>query len=287
MNFHKVTLEDLDWIRRVMAETNHKSCEESFANLYTWGNEFGMEVAEVEGTLVCKLGHRYSIPIGKNREVAICKVIDLYETDHIEMFGIETEDFAFLEQHFNHIRAFYDRRWSDYIYSREKLGDLTGKKLAAKRNHINAFMREYPDWHVEPITPENLPAVMRFHQYWASVRDQGYTLKEELLAAEIELARFFEMKLDGLVLYADGEIVGYSYGEPITDQTYCVHVEKALASVRGAYPMINREFVRAYCDGYEYINREDDSGEKGLRKAKMSYGPLMILHKYEAEMEKK
>lgn len=287
MNFHKVTLADRDWIRTAMAQTKHKSCEESFANLYIWGNDFGIEVAEVDGTLVCRLGDRYSLPIGPNRESALCKVIELYPTTHVEMFGIEGQDFPLLEQYFHHIRAVYDRRWSDYLYKREKLSELTGKKLAAKRNHINAFERDFPDWHTERITPDNLPAVMTFHQHWTEEREMDENLEEELAAAEMELREFFDMGLEGLVLYAGGEIVAYSYGEPITDQTYCVHVEKALACVRGAYPMINREFVRAYCDGYEYINREDDSGEKGLRKAKMSYGPAILLHKYEAEMEKK
>ncbi len=287
MDFHKVSLADRDWVRAVMAQTNHKSCEESFANLYTWGNEFGMEIARVEDTLVCRLGDRYSLPIGLRREQALQQVLALYPTEKVAMFGIEAEDFAFLERHFRHIRAFYDRRWSDYLYKREQLCDLTGKKLAAKRNHINAFERDYPDWYTSPITPDNLPAVMEFHRRWAEQREMDENLAEELAAAEIELGRYFEMGLEGLVLYAGGEPVAYSYGEPITDQTYCVHVEKALAEVRGAYPMINREFVRTYCDGYTYINREDDSGEKGLRKAKLSYGPAIILHKYEAEMEKK
>lgn len=287
MNFHKVTLDDLDWIRAVMAETQHQSCEESFANLYTWGNEFGMQVAQVENTLVCRLGDRYSLPIGKNREQALQKVLELYNTEHVSMFGIEHSDFPFLEQHFKHIRAAYDRRWSDYIYNRESLCDLTGQKLAAKRNHINAFERDFPDWYTAPITQENLSAVREFHRRWTSEREMDANLEEELAATEIELGNYARMGLDGLVLYAGGDIVAYSYGEPITNSTYCVHVEKALSSVRGAYPLINREFVRTYCRDYLYINREDDSGKKGLRKAKLSYAPVMILHKYEAEMEKK
>lgn len=287
MDFHKVTLADREWIRAVMAETKHKSCEESFANLYTWGNTFGIEVANVMDTLVCRLGDRYSLPIGKNRAAALQKVIELYPTEKVAMFAVENEDFSFLEQYFTHIRAFYDRRWSDYLYRREPLAELTGKKLAAKRNHINAFVRDYPDWYAAPITADNLSDVVRFHQMWAAERELDENLQDELDAAELELQQFLQMGLDGLVLYAGGDIVAYSYGEPITAQTYCVHVEKALHYVRGAYPMINREFVRAYCNGYEYINREDDSGEKGLRKAKMSYAPALIVHKYEVEMEKK
>ncbi len=287
MDFHKVTLEDRHWIRTVMAETQHQSCEESFANLYTWANQFGMEIAQVEGTLVCRLGDRFSLPIGINREQALSKVLEFYPTSKVAMFGIEQGDFPFLEQHFCHIRAEYDRRWSDYLYKQQDLAQLTGKKLAAKRNHINAFERTFPQWHTAPITQENLEAVRVFHRRWSAEREMDEYLEEELAVTKIELGNYLQMGLDGLVLYAGDEIVAYSYGEPITNRTYCVHVEKALSSVRGAYPLINREFVRTYCQGYEYVNREDDSGAKGLRKAKMSYAPVMILHKYEAEMEKK
>ena len=163
---------------------------------------------------------------------------------------------------------------------------MTGKKLAAKRNHINAFEKAYPKWHTEPITKENIGAVREFHKLWCTSREIGENLEEELDAANLLLSDYFELGLQGLALYAGGNIVAYSFGEPITEETYCVHIEKALSDVRGAYPLINREFVRTYCKDYLYVNREDDSGEAGLRKAKMSYKPYRIVHKYQAEMEK-
>ena len=286
MDFHKVSPTDQHWIRAALRGTGRKNCEECFANLYTWGNDFGMEVAEVEGCLICKIGESYSLPIGTNRDAAMGKAMELYGDGRFTLFGLEAQDFAFLEQNFRHIRGSYDRRWSDYVYLRESLENLTGKKLAAKRNHINAFEREHPDWHTEAITQENMSAVRAFHELWSNSREIDENLEEELDAAELLLNNYFELGLQGLVLYARAEIVAYSFGEPITEETYCVHVEKALSDVRGAYPLINREFVRTYCRDYKYINREDDSGEKGLRKAKMSYCPCMIVHKYEAEMEK-
>lgn len=266
--------------------TGRMNCEECFANLYTWGNTFGMEVANLEGTLLCRLENAYSLPIGTNRDAVIEEAKKLYGDGRFTLFGLEAQDFSYLEKHFGHIRGEYERRWSDYIYLRENLENLTGKKLAAKRNHINAFERENPSWHTEAITKENIPQVMEFHNKWCTQREIGENLEEELDAANLLLADYFELGLEGLVLYAGEEIVAYSFGEPITEETYCVHVEKALSSVRGAYPLINREFVRAYCKEYKYVNREDDSGEAGLRRAKMSYVPYKIVHKYQAEMEK-
>lgn len=286
MDFHPVTPADQHWIRAALQGTGRMNCEESFANLFTWGNAFGMTVAEVEGCLICKIGDSYSLPIGKNREAAMPQALDLYGEGRFTLFGLEAQDFAYLEKYFAHIRGRYERRWSDYIYLRENLENLTGKKLAAKRNHINAFEREHPDWHTEPITRENMASVRAFHELWSRSREIDENLEEELDAAELLLENYFDLGLEGLVLYAGEQIVAYSFGEPITEETYCVHVEKALPDVRGAYPLINREFVRTYCKDYKYINREDDSGESGLRKAKMSYAPYRIVHKYEAEMEK-
>ncbi|MBR5783240.1 MAG: DUF2156 domain-containing protein [Clostridia bacterium] len=287
MDFHKVTPADGGWIRSALRGSGRFNCEESLVNLFTWGNLFGMEVAELGGCLICRFEGGYSLPIGQNREAVMDQALDLYGEGTFTLFGLEAQDFSFLERYCQHVRASYERQWSDYIYSSEKLRLLTGKKLAAKRNHINAFEREHPDWHTAVITKENMPAVYRFHDTWCAAREIDQNLEEELEAARLMLDNFFALGLEGLILYAGDDIVAYAMGEPITDETYCVHVEKALSEVRGAYPLINREFARTYCENYKYINREDDSGEMGLRKAKMSYEPIRIVHKYEAEMERK
>ena len=86
----------------------------------------------------------------------------------------------------------------------------------------------------------------------------------------------------GLMLYKNGTLVAYSYGEPINRDTFCVHVEKADSEVRGAYQMINREFAREYCTDYKLINREDDAGDEGLRRAKLSYYPTQAGRKFRA-----
>ena len=97
------------------------------------------------------------------------------------------------------------------------------------------------------------------------------------------LKHFEELGFFGLALYAEGEICAFSYGERLGKQGFCVHVEKADANLRGAYPMINRELVRALPQEILWINREDDAGDEGLKKAKMSYRPIELLKKYEAE----
>ncbi len=93
------------------------------------------------------------------------------------------------------------------------------------------------------------------------------------------------MGFDGGILRVNGEIIAYSLGERMTDEVYVIHVEKAYAQINGAYAMINNQFAKHFCEGFKYINREDDMGLEGLRKAKLSYHPSLILSKYRAKLK--
>jgi hypothetical protein len=175
----------------------------------------------------------------------------------------------------------------DYIYESHKLMTLSGKKLAAKRNHINAFEAE-GEHYTEPICKDNIKKLFEFNDKWCQgfCNDRESSLYSEMCAVRLGLENFDELGFSGLVLYKNGNICGYSYGEPINADTFCVHVEKADAEVRGAYQMINREFAKAYCSEYEYINREDDAGDEGLRRAKLSYYPTQVGKKFKAVYKK-
>ena len=93
------------------------------------------------------------------------------------------------------------------------------------------------------------------------------------------LRLFEELELTGGLLRAGGKIVAFTIGEPICSDTFVVHIEKAFAEVPGAYPMINQQFAEHACAGYQYINREEDTGSEGLRKAKLSYRPVFMVEK--------
>ena len=154
-------------------------------------------------------------------------------------------------------------------------------KLAAKRNHINAFMAD-GEWHTEKILPHHCKMLVDFNKKWCDGRCQDKYLQMEICAARRGLENFESLGFLGLMLYKNGALVAYSYGEPINRDTFCVHVEKADSEVRGAYQMINREFAREYCTDYKLINREDDAGDEGLRRAKLSYYPTQAGRKFRA-----
>ena len=107
-------------------------------------------------------------------------------------------------------------------------------------------------------------------------------MENELHVNRRALRHMAELVLDGGMLYKGEELVAFSLGEPLNSNTYVVHIEKAIASIQGAYPMINQQFVLHNCQEYQYVNREDDTGDEGLRKAKLSYYPALLVEKYQA-----
>ena len=178
-----------------------------------------------------------------------------------------------------------DRDSSDYIYLQEKLSSLSGKKLHAKRNHIHRFEEEYPDWTYESITEENEEECARMAMEWCM--QNCMTEEERIEYDKIDESRLVvyairhreQLGFVGGAIRAAGKIIAITLGEPLTKDTFVVHFEKAYADIQGAYPIINREFVKHEMAEYQYVNREEDMGEEGLRKAKLSYRPEILLEK--------
>ena len=177
------------------------------------------------------------------------------------------------------------RRDCDYIYLREKLATLAGKKLHGKRNHIHRFEEAHPDWQYERINHENENECAVMAMEWC--RQNCRNEEQEIEQDKIDESRLVvyaikhraELGMIGGALRVNGKIVAITLGERLTDDTFVVHFEKAFSQMQGAYPMINREFVKHELQDYMYVNREEDLGLEGLRKAKLSYRPEILLEK--------
>lgn len=176
-----------------------------------------------------------------------------------------------------------DRDSFDYVYSVEKLSTLRGKKLHGKRNHISRFMDD-GDWHYERMTEETIAACRAMAREWIALRAEKWNdeMEQEMAVLEVAFSNFRELGLCGGVLYKGGRIVAFAIGEPLNEDTFVVHFEKAFPDLQGAYPMINQQFVLHEAQDYSYVNREEDTGDQGLRKAKLSYYPDILLKKYKA-----
>lgn len=173
------------------------------------------------------------------------------------------------------------RDFAEYVYNSGDLINLAGKKYHSKRNHLSRFMSGNPDWAFCEITKDSIADVRRMNDEWYRENfDGNATLGEDESATSAAFDNFFKLGFKGGFITTGGKIVAFAMGEAINKETFCVHLEKASYAYEGAYAIINREFAAHFCGGYKYINREDDMGDEGLRKAKLSYYPAEITEKY-------
>jgi len=288
INWKPVTVEDRDIIERFYEKEQSMSCEFTFANNELWMPYYSIRYALIRDCLVF-ISHEsicsVSFPLGRGDVRGVVEDLITYFKQigrKFRMHLVTREQYARLEQYFPGVfEISYNRDAADYIYDAEKLRTLAGKKLHGKRNHINKFKQLYPDWSFEMITDDNTEECIGMAEVWG---EQNLEENNEEKDAEYEitiraLREREHLHLSGGLIRADGRVVAFSLGEPCNRDTYVVHIEKAYADVPGAYPMINQQFATQIAAGYRYINREDDIGSEGLRKAKLSYFPEILLEK--------
>ncbi len=289
--FKKVALEDREIITRYLNRYGWRCCECSFANTYLWSRQFPVTWAIIEDTLVFKSERddhlSFMFPLGEDGQVK--KALEVL-TGICRKRGRPLSLYLVTPEIFEKLTAWYPGRFSvtynrdiaDYIYDTQSLATLAGKKLHGKRNHVNQFLKTYEGrWVYEPITKDNLEDCFQMGLVWRNENDceENSDKNAEITVTLNALRLFEELHLTGGLLRVDGQVVAFTIGEPLTADTFVVHIEKAYADVTGAYPMINQQFVQHACLAYRYVNREDDTGAEGLRKAKLSYHPAFLQEK--------
>lgn len=290
IEFKAVTLEDKQWIKAITDIEDSSSGDCCFTNIFIWDEVFSKRVAQLGDRLMMKLLYQetpfYAFPIGGGElEPAILELKEDagFHGVPLKIRGMTKESLTQLEAIFpNQFDISEDRNIFDYVYSLEKMTTLAGKKLHGKRNHINRFI-ENNDWSFEPITPGTLHQCMDIYRQWA--REVDHDIHDEARAMWRIFNNYEELGLEGGILRSGGEVIGFTMGERLSSDTYIAHVEKAVSSIQGAYPMINREFSRFIKERYPdmlYVNREDDMGLENLRKAKHSYYPEFMVEKFTA-----
>lgn len=199
---------------------------------------------------------------------------------------LTTEQRKIIEQLFSGQFSFTETRDSeDYLYDSELLATLPGKKFHKKKNHINQFKKKYSSVRLELISAGNKNDVLSLEENWFlqndGANDAGKT--DEKAIIEETLARYEQLELKGGVLYADETPCAFCIASEISSAVIDIMFEKAVMPFArdGAYAVINNEFAKMLTD-FTYINREEDLGIEGLRKAKLSYYPELILEKWDA-----
>ncbi|MDR1984799.1 MAG: phosphatidylglycerol lysyltransferase domain-containing protein [Prevotellaceae bacterium] len=293
INFQTVTIADRERVNAVLKLSDFRAAEYSFANIFNWSKAFKSEIAFYEGFLLVRGGKKeksYIYPAGAGDLKAVITALmeDAAMLGHpFVMRAIQAEGKQLLEQLFPgrfHFTAL--RNTFDYLYYPEELMNLPGRKFQSKRNLISRFHKKF-EGHYEDITADNLPECVLMNEEWCRMYacHENSSLKAETCAVRRALDHFSEEALAGGLLRVAGKVVAYTVGEQINSDTFIVHIEKAFGGeYSGAYQVINREFAERHAAHLKYINREDDTGDEGLRKAKLSYRPALMIEKYSAEL---
>ena len=293
--FTKLTLTQKEQFDRYLLKADKQSCEYSFANLFLWGRK---KVAEQEGFLLMQSQfdrkNVYIFPVGEgNLKHALDAVIHDAEMRGIRccLAALTEEECRLVEQLYPGQFHFYcDRDSYDYVYAIDDLADLKGRKLQKKRNHLNRFRQEHPDAEILPLDESNRVAAFHLAEQWYEDRvaaDPGHDYHLEHQALHRAFAFYSQLGMEGVVLMENGKILAFAMGSRLNHNTFDIHFEKALDAADGAYAAINRGFACYLREKYpdvKWLNREDDMGIEGLRKAKLSYCPDHMVEKCWAQL---
>ena len=293
IEFRRLRLPEKETYEKILFASPGRSCEYAFANMYLWGRQEAVFFPDCVGFFSHFYGksvYPYPIGTGDRRGVLEAIIRDARERGIpcriVSMTRAETEE---LEQWFPGkflIRT--DRDGFDYVYDIDALADLQGRKYQKKRNHVNRFRAGHPAYTCIALTPENLDRAREMVEGWFQNRiaedPHGEYLLEQV-AINRAFRHFTPLGMKGIMLLDGGEVLAVTMGSRLSQDTFDVHFEKAREDVDGAYAAVNWEFARYLRQEFpelRYLNREDDMGLEGLRKAKLSYQPHHFEEKYYA-----
>lgn len=293
IDFKPITIDDKEVITSFTLPSPLRNCDLAFSNMCSWRFLYQSEYAVYKNFLLIrfyieeknKKRIAYMRPIGNGdfRDALLQLEEDSWQHGYpLLMLGVTPISKDLLEEAFpGEFSYIPERDYFDYIYLREDLATLKGKKFQAKRNHVNKFKKQYA-YEYEPLTAELVPECLEFEAKWYKANrtdDDQEELTDERKSMIFALNHFKELNLLGGAIRIDHKLVAFTFGSPINQDTFGVHVEKADTDYDGAYSIINQEFASRIPEQYVYVNREEDLGIPGLRKAKLSYNPTILLPK--------
>ncbi len=265
----------------------------NFTTVYIWRNPFHMQWAIEDGVLFMKAewqGKKMLLnPFGLADKMAeaVQKQIEWAKSNDVPFYayGIEEKMVPVYEAASGiKLTARANRDEADYLYNTQDLIKLSGRKYHSKKNHLNAFWRQYPEAEYLPITEDIVPECKLNMNGWykelqQETPDDPYIATERESVMEI-LSDLEYFKLKGAAIRIGKRIVAFTLGEQLNKDTVVVHIEKGAPDIRGAYTVINQSFLEHEWSEFPYVNRQEDMGLEGLRTAKESYRPVRMIQKY-------
>jgi len=288
--FKPLALADREIIRTILWDFQPETSELTFTNLFMWQSHYGYHWSLDQGRLLVvstAAGHpAWALPpVGPPPRADLCRQVLQWLRDENGVADpvIERADPRLAAELDGHPDFLVEatRDHFDYVYRTDELIELAGGKYHAQRNHINSFTRSYR-YRYEPLREEYLSACLYLCARWCQVKkcDEDMSLLGEWEAIGEVLAHYQTLGLQGGVILIDDRVQAFSCGELLNKDTAVIHLEKADPELRSLYAVINQQFTREVWAGVPFINREQDLGEPGLRKAKLSYHPHRLVEKY-------
>lgn len=287
--------ENKDSFRRLQSLLKTETSDLTFTNLFMWQCSYGLQPIYLEAVdywlLLAKPPKHapfFLPPLGDWSDLNQLKTV-LEKMDRMAARGewelrmrrVPRRLALALKRIDPSLQLIEDRRTFDYIYRTEDLIKLSGRKYHSKRNHISQFQRKYTSWEYRRIDAELLAEILRLNTDWFYIQeDGGREQTDEEQAMTLVMKNFQNLDVVGAVIAVEGRIQAITVGEPLNQDTAVIHIEKANTDFEGIYAVINQQFTADYFKDFQFINREEDMGLEGLRKAKLSYQPALFVEKY-------
>lgn len=293
LEFEPLQLEDMDKVNPYLQTDGLISSGRTFASLYIWGEHYQTCFTLRDDILFLRSCFQqdtlsYYMPLGKDLKKAI-EVIRQdaglrsmsYDISLVTEAGKEQMEQDFPGQYrYEEMRSQFE-----YIYNAEDLIGLKGKRYHGKRNFINRFQSRYGGmWEYQEVEVQrDYDEILAFVRQWCENQEgDPEDYRYEYSAIIRALNNYQTLNMRGGIIRLEGRMIAFTLASPQNSQAIDIHIEKADASIEGAYQMINNQFAMRECGKYQYINREEDLGIEGLRQAKLSYHPAFLTAKYKA-----
>lgn len=279
MEFHSLTLSDREAMQAVTLNSGRRNCNYTFANLIGWQFLYKTEVCVLKDAVVLRFSYEgeraYMVCTSGNLTRELVSELLSDSGGKLTIYGLEDSQASALSAFKVQVEPMRDQY--DYIYRRTDLALLQGGHLQAKRNHVNRFRADNPGFEYRPLTAELFDECRRLTGIWQGEKEASDTIDAERLVMETIFSNWDSLGMIGGSIFVNGRMVAFCYGAAVTHDTFDICVEKADRNIEGAFAIINQQFAAHLPEQYIYVNREEDMGIPGLRKAKLSYHPEIML----------
>jgi len=292
LHFKALELGDRDLFKKYIGDYNFNTYEYSFLNLYLWRKYCNVEYALLDDVLIVKKteegkGTVFMQPIGyskTNLKDIISELIEYKKKNSNMKFLFSDIEESFLEElkslYGENLEYYQDVKNFDYIYETEKLIKLNGDKLRKRKSQYNHFVSSY-EHRIENISNDKvINDCLKFAEEWFSNQPKNFQLECELQGIKDIIHNLDKLNGLGMAVYVNDVIAGFTIGEIVNKDMAIIHIEKGDTIYNGIYAFINRTFAELYLKDVKYINREEDIGIPGLRRAKLAYDPIKLEKKY-------